>query len=71
MKLERIYTLRIKHGLSQTELAQILHISPRTYSHYETGTRNIPIETLIALCDYYHVSVDYIVGRSNYPYVSR
>lgn len=67
MKIERILTLRLKHKLTQTEIANVLHISQRAYSHYENGSRSIPLETLIALCDYYHVSVDYIVGRTDIP----
>ena len=65
MKFERIHTLRIEHNLSQAEVANILNIKQRSYSHYETGSRAIPIETLIALCDYYDVTLDYIVGRSD------
>lgn len=65
MKIERLLPLRLEHHLTQTQIAKVLHVSQRTYSHYETGTRNIPIETLIVLCDYYHISVDYIVGRTN------
>ncbi len=65
MKLERLRTLRIKHHLTQAHIAKVLHISQRCYSYYETGVRNIPVETLMELCDYYHVSMDYIVGRTN------
>lgn len=65
MKIERVYSLRIDNDLSQSEISKAIHISPRAYSHYETGSRNMPIEILIALCDYYQVSLDYIVGRSD------
>lgn len=65
MKIERIRKLRLEHHLSQTEVAKVLHVSQRSYSHYETGSRNIPVETLIVLCDYYHVTVDYMVGRTD------
>lgn len=67
MKIERIHSLRIQHHLTQTEIAHALHISQRSYSHYETGTREIPLEILISLCDYYHVSADYILERSDNP----
>ena len=44
MKFQRIQDLRTDADLSQRELSEILHISQRSYSHYETGSRNIPIE---------------------------
>ena len=46
MKFQRIQDLRTDADLSQRELSEILHISQRSYSHYETGSRNIPIEML-------------------------
>ena len=66
MNIERIRNLREDNDLSQTELARILHISQRAYSHYENGEREIPLSILIALADYYKVSLDYLVGR-NFP----
>ena len=44
MKFQRIQDLRIDSDLSQKKIGEILHISQRSYSHYETGSRNIPIE---------------------------
>lgn len=61
--MKRLLELRQEHNLTQSQLAAILNISQRSYSHYETGSRQIPIELLIALADYYDVSIDYIVGR--------
>ena len=61
--MKRLLELRQEHNLTQKQLAKILNISQRSYSHYETGSRQIPIELLIALADYYDVSIDYIVGR--------
>ena len=49
MKFQRIQDLRTDADMSQRELSEILHISQRSYSHYETGSRNIPIEMLIRL----------------------
>lgn len=49
MKFQRIQNLREDADLTQKELSEYLHISPRTYSHYENGTRNIPVEMLIRL----------------------
>ena len=49
MKFQRIQDLRIDSDLSQKKIGEILHISQRSYSHYETGSRNIPIEMLIIM----------------------
>lgn len=65
MKFQRIEDLRVDSDLSQKQLSEILHISQRSYSHYETGTRGIPVEMLIRLADYYDTSIDYLVGRTN------
>ena len=65
MKLQRIQDLRIDSDLSQKKIGEILHISQRSYSHYETGSRNIPIEMLIRLADYYDTTIDYLVGRTD------
>ena len=65
MKFQRIQDLRIDSDLSQKKLGEILHISQRSYSHYETGSRNIPIEMLIRLADYYDTTIDYLVGRTD------
>ena len=65
MIFERIQDLRIDSDLSQKKIGEILHISQRSYSHYETGSRNIPIEMLIRLADYYDTTIDYLVGRTD------
>lgn len=65
MKFQRIQDLRIDSDLSQKKIGEILHISQRSYSHYETGSRNIPIEILIRLADYYDTTIDYLVGRTD------
>lgn len=65
MRFQRIQDLRVDSDLSQRQLGEILHISQRSYSHYETGSRNIPIEMLIRLADYYDTTIDYLVGRTD------
>ena len=65
MKFQRIQDLRTDADLSQKQLSEILHISQLSYSHYETGSRNIPVEMLIRLANYYDISVDYLVGRTD------
>lgn len=65
MKFQRLQDLRVDSDLSQKQISEVLHISQRSYSHYETGSRGIPIEMLIRLADYYNTSIDYLVGRTN------
>ena len=65
MKFQRIQDLRTDADMSQKQLSEILHISQRSYSHYETGSRNIPVEMIIRLANYYDISVDYLIGRTD------
>lgn len=65
MRYQRIQDMRVDADLSQKQMGEILHISQRSYSHYETGTRSIPIELLIRLANYYDTSIDYLVGRTD------
>ena len=62
---KRLKDLREDNDLSQTQLARILNISQRGYSHYETGNNDIPTEILIKLAKYYNTSIDYILGLTN------
>lgn len=64
-KYPRIEKLRKDAHLSQQEMGKILNISQRAYSHYETGSRGIPLEILWKLADYYHTSIDYLVGHTD------
>ena len=63
MIFPRIRELREDHDKKQLELANYLHIRANTYSDYECGKINIPIEQLIKIADFYNVSLDYLVGR--------
>lgn len=63
MTFENIRNLREDHDKTQVELAEYLNIKQTTYSKYELGKINIPIEMLIKIADYYDVSLDYLVGR--------
>lgn len=65
MKFENIRSLRIDGGYTQKQIATYLGISQNTYSQYEIGILNYPVDTLIKLADYYNVSVDYLLGRTN------
>ncbi len=63
----RIRDLREDNDLTQTEMGKILFCSQRVYSNYERGDLDIPTDILIKLADYYGVSVDYILGRTDKP----
>ena len=60
----RIRELREDHDIKQVTLAKYLGVGQATYSDYENGKINIPIEVLIKLANFYQVSLDYLVGRS-------
>lgn len=60
----RIRDLREDRDLTQTDVSKLLNISQVAYSYYELNKRNIPIETLCKLADFYNVSVDYILYRT-------
>ena len=68
----KLKDLREDLDLTQKQVADYLHIKQNTYSQYETGRRQIPIELLISLAKYYKVSTDYILGlttiKTPYPY---
>ena len=57
----RLKDLREDADLTQKELADYLHVKQNTYSQYENGQRQIPIEHLISLARYYNTSTDYIL----------
>ncbi len=65
--------LREDRDLKQKQLAELLQIHQTTYSDYELGNLNIPVATLHILADYYGVSVDYLLCRTNRkePYSSK
>ena len=67
---QRIRDLREDRDMTQAQVGAALHISQRTYAYYESGQRMIPPSVLSALADLYHVSVDYLLGRTDWrePY---
>lgn len=64
MVFENIRNLREDNDKIQNELAEYLNVKQTTYSKYELGKINVPVEVLIKLADYYDVSIDYLVGRT-------
>lgn len=65
MKYRRIRDLREDADLSQTEVGKAINLPQRTYAYYESGQRTIPPEILVVIADFYNVSVDYILERTD------
>lgn len=66
MYFQRLRDMREDHDLTQTQVTALLGIQQTVYSRYERGYQTIPLELLIQLADYYKVSVDYLLGRTNW-----
>ena len=65
MIIDRLKDIREDKDLTQKEIAKILNITQPTYSAFENGTKIIPLKHLNTLCNYYDVSLDYILNLSN------
>ena len=63
----RLRELRKHRGISQLKLAMDLNMNQNSISRYETGEREADYRTLIALADYFHVSLDYLLERTDEP----
>ena len=65
---ERLLALRKEKHLKQEDIAKKFEISVRTYRRYETGvSEEVTLPTLCKISDFYGVSVDYLIGRSDTP----
>ena len=67
----RLKELRKRKGISQLRLATDLNTTQNTISRYETGEREPGIAELIKIADYFHVSVDYLIGRTENPNMNK
>ncbi len=63
----RLKELRKQHGISQLKLAMDLNMNQNSISRYETGMREADYATLIMFADYFHVSIDYLLERTDNP----
>ena len=61
----RLRELRIKRGLNQTGMAMILNVSQQTISRIESGESQIPVDLALRAAEYFHVSMDYMLGLSD------
>lgn len=67
----RLKELRKKKGVSQLRMATDLNTTQNTISRYETGEREPGVAELIKIADYFNVSVDYLIGRTENPKMNR
>lgn len=65
MIIDRLKDIREDKDLTQKDIAKILNITQPTYSAFENGTKIIPLKHLNTLCNFYDISMDYIIGLSN------
>lgn len=64
---KNLRSIRGDKDITQKEVARYLNVSQNTYSQYETGIISLTAETLIKLSDFYDVSIDYLLDRSENP----
>lgn len=67
MYFQRLKDLREDKDLYQKDIAELLGISQTVYSRYERGYQTIPVTYLMQLAEFYHTSIDYILGFTNNP----
>lgn len=67
MQFKNLRAIREDRDVKQKEIAKYLSVSQNTYSQYETGIISLTAEVLIKLADYYNVSIDYLVDRTDNP----
>lgn len=65
MYFQRLKDLREDEDLQQSDIAKLLDTTQPQYSRYETGECDLPVKHLVKLADFYNVSADYILGRTN------
>lgn len=65
MAFKNLRAIREDKDISQKTIAAYLNVSQNTYSQYETGVISLTAETLIKLADYYDVSIDYLLDRTD------
>lgn len=62
---DRIKSLRLQHNLTQNDLAEKIKVNKQTISQYERGVRRPDFDTLNELCDFFNVSSDFLLGKSD------
>lgn len=67
MPFKHLREIREDRDIKQKSIAAYLNVSQNTYSQYETGVISLTAEILIKIADYYGVSIDYLLDRTNNP----
>ena len=68
---QRLKDMRVDRDLMQKQIADYLDIDQRVYSNYERGDIDIPTNILIKIADFHHVSVDYLLNRTDNPNLNK
>ncbi len=71
MAFKNLRGIREDRDIKQKDIAKILNVSQNTYSQYETGVISLTAEVLIKLSDYYGVSIDYLLDRTDNPEIQK
>lgn len=66
--MKRLKSLRESKNLKQIELAKHFKVSQSTIAMWETGKRDPDSDTIERIADYFHVSIDYLIGRTDFPH---
>lgn len=67
MEIRRLRDLREDQDKTQQQIADVLNMHRSVYRRYESGQRETPAWVVVKLADYYHVSTDYLLGRTDDP----
>ena len=71
MQFRNLRSIREDRDIKQKDIAKYLSISQNTYSQYETGVISLTAEVLIKLANYYNVSIDYLLDRTDNPNIQK
>lgn len=71
MRFKNLRDIREDNDIKQKDVAKYLNVSQNTYSQYETGTISLTAEVLIKLSDYYNVSIDFLLDRTDNPKIQK
>lgn len=71
MRFENLKAIREDRDIKQKDIAKILNVSQNTYSQYETGVISLTAEVLIKLSDFYDVSIDFLLDRTDKPNLNK
>ncbi len=71
MQFKNLRAIREDRDIKQKDIAKVLNVSQNTYSQYETGVIALTTEILIKLSNYYGVSIDYLLDRTDNPEINK